>query len=889
MDYNNIHIHSHYSTLDGIPTPEEYCKKAVELGQDAVAITDHGSIAGWYELWKAAKKHNIKPIAGCEFYLVDNIHVRIMGEFKGHICLYGRTKQGIENIKKLHNMSQMLGFYNKPRIDFAMLRAHSKGIIATSACLGGHAAAFIMGNERVNEQHLKSLCRIFGKNFLLEIQPGNTPEQIKVNEALIERARLYDYHLIASTDAHYLSLKDCDLHDTYICINTKQSKAKEDRFKFNTDNNCFMSSDEVMRAFGKITNRKYKPDVITAIENTKRLTDKCIALDFKPVSVYDALPSFCGDPLEEERMFIDLCKAGMKKKGLWEKEEYLARVKSEHKIIKEFGFINYFLIVRDIINAAKENGILVGHGRGSAAGSLCCYLLGITHIDPIKYNLLFERFLSPDRKGELPDIDIDFEDRDWAVQYAKEKYGDKHVMCICTFSRLGVKNTIKDVGRVYDLDFAFLNWLTKEIGDDETIEMIRKRKILLKSPVILDYSEQLAGRIRHVGTHASGVIISSKPISDLLPVIRVKGQNGQDLIALEMDAVAELGFTKFDFLGLNTLKVLNSSLKQIEISLDDIPLDDGEVFRHFWQKNTAGIFQFESKCATNLINKIKPKDIEDIAVATALNRPGPLNSGMHELYIKNKNKPSGITYLHPLLEKVLGVTYGVIVYQEQVMQIARVLAGFTAKESNKLRKAVSKKKEDVMASIKNNFIDGCEKNDVDAEVAKTLWGQIEKFAEYGFNKSHSVSYAILAYQAMWVKYYYPGYFYAALLNIKESKDQPYIAKQAQKEGISVKVCNINKSGNHWKGSKETIYEGFAGIKGMGKNDGIFIEQNQPYDNFDDFYNKTLGSVKPGKIKLLIDSYAFISIDERRKEELLEDLEIYEKERKRKGKRERKTN
>lgn len=883
MNYNNIHIHSHYSTLDGIPTPAEYVQKAIEFGQDAVAITDHGSIAGWYSLWKATKDTPVKGVAACEFYVVDNMHVKEKGEFKGHLCLYARTLKGQENIRTLHNLAQMEGFYSKPRVDWALLRKYSDGIIATTACLGGHVAAAYL-REKLDKNpktYIEMLQRIYGKNLLLEIQPGNTERQMKVNEYLFKYSAKYGVPLIATTDAHYLTADDYDLHDTYICINTKQNVSTKDRFKFETNNNYFMSAEQMLKEFAKMTKKEYKDQVVKAIENTKKLTDRCEPIHFESLSVYDALPSFYGDTDTENRTFQQMCADGLKRIGKWEDKTYRTRAQEEYKVISEFGFINYFLVMKDVIDNAKRNGVLVGHGRGSAAGSLCCYLLGITHVDPLEYDLLFERFLSPDRKGELPDIDVDFEDRDWAIEYAKKKWGDKNVMSICTFTKMGLKNTIKDVGRAHGMDFPLTNWITSQMDElgVEDVDGVKREGLLSRNPVVLDFVEKLSGRNRNVGTHASGVIISSKPISDLLPVIRVGGKDGKDLIALEMNDVAELGFTKFDFLGLSTLKVLNGVLKQTGQSLDDIPLNDKDIYDQFLTKNMAGIFQFEAQFARRLINDIAPESIDDIAVASALNRPGPLNSGMHKLYIENKRNPSRIKYLHPLLEGILGKTYGVLVYQEQVMQIAKVLAGFSAKDSNKLRKAVSKKKADVMESIKQQFVDGCQQNSVSVAVANTLWDQIEKFAEYGFNKSHSVSYSILTYQTMWAKYHHPDIFYAELLNSKKISEHSGIIREAKRNGISVKVCNINRSGNQWSAREGCIYEGFSALKGFGEVDGTVLESirgTEEFDSFDAFYQRAKGRIKPGKIKILIENHAFIGCDDRRKEELLELLEKLKK-------------
>lgn len=854
----HLHTHTEYSLLDGQSRLENFVRTAKEKNMDSLAITDHGSMFGVVKFYKMCKKYGVKPIIGCEVYVSEKSHLRRDAKDRRyHLVLLAETQEGYHNLMKIVSESYVNGFYYKPRIDKDFLRSHSKGIIATSACLGGEVQNKIVQLDNEGAREAAGEYRdIFGPdNFFLEVQDHGMREQKLVNQELLKIHQETGLGLVATNDLHYVDREDAKVHDIVLCIQTGKTVGEEGRMKFPSDEFYLKSYEEMYELF---------KDYPEAIENTVKIADRCnVELEFGQLH----LPHF--EPPQgftNEDYLRHLCEEGVKKRyGSIEKVK--ERLDHELATISSMGYVDYFLIVWDFINYAKNQGIPVGPGRGSAAGSLVSYALSITNIDPLKYDLLFERFLNPERVS-MPDIDIDFcyERRDEVIDYVIEKYGDANVSQIVTFGTMQAKMAIRDVGRALDISYAEVDKIAKMIPNDlgmtidKALEVNKDLKQEYETSYevqrLIDYSRPIEAMPRHTSTHAAGVVITEDPVTDYVPLSR-----NQDIITTQYDMVEleELGLLKMDFLGLRTLTVIDDSIKMIkknygiDIDIDGVDLEDEKVLKIFEKSDTLGIFQFESSGMRAFLRQLKPSRFEDLVAANALFRPGPMNEIPN--FIKNKYNPDHISYIHPSLEPILKTTYGTIVYQEQVMQIVQRLAGYSLGEADLLRRAMSKKKMDVMEKERQHFIhgqvdedgnviiDGCLRRGVDEASANKIYDLMIDFANYAFNKSHSVAYAFVAFQTAFLKVYYPNEFMAALMSSvmgQSSKISLYI-HECQRMGLAMLPPNINRSYENFSVEDGKIRFGLAAIKNVGqglvKDMTYERDKNGPYANFTDFVKR----------------------------------------------------
>ncbi|HEX2223207.1 MAG TPA: DNA polymerase III subunit alpha, partial [Thermoanaerobaculia bacterium] len=837
-DFVHLHLHSQFSLLDGANRLDDVIKAAVESGQPAVALTDHGNMFGAIEFYTRAKDAGIKPIVGMEAYVAQGRHdEKIPGKgSSNHLVLLARNEAGYRNLLKLTSRSYLEGFYYKPRVDKELLRKHSEGLICLSACLKGEVNEKIVHRqEKEAEAAACEFREIFGaENYFLEMQDHGIPEQQLANEVVRRISQRTGIPTVVSNDCHYLRKDDAHAHDVLLCIGTQKSFADTDRLRYASDNFYMKSAEEMHRIFPKDS---------AAIERTVGVAERCDLVI--PTGTFH-LPEF---PVPEgytlQSYFEKVVREGLEKrleelrprraKGLVKTPEdlYRSRLDMEIQVIQKMGFFGYFLVVWDFIRYSKEHDIPVGPGRGSAAGSLVGYALRITDIDPMQYDLLFERFLNPDRIS-MPDIDIDFcmRRRGEVIHYVGEKYGRDRVAQIITFGTLAAKAVIRDVGRVMGVPYVKVDRIAKMIPDmTKSLREVSKEEPLAseaaKDPEvkqIIEVGSRLEGLTRHASVHAAGVVITPRPLDDLVPLYKVtKGDEEQIMTQWDMTIIEKLGLLKMDFLGLRTLTVIDDAVKilrqqGIDLNLDEVPLDDPEVFKLFCEGRTSGIFQFESRGMTDLLRRAMPSKFEDLAAFNALYRPGALSVGMVEEYIQRKLGRKKVKYILPETEEILKETYGVIVYQEQVMLIAVAVAGFTMAEADTLRKAMGKKKVDVMAKMKAQFVDGAGARGKSKEKAAELWDYIEPFAGYGFNKSHSVAYAMLAYKTAYLKAHYPVAFMAAMLN-SEISSSDTIAKyvgECRNMGISMVPPDINESRYFFTVVGDSIRYGLGGVKGVGE-------------------------------------------------------------------------
>ncbi len=781
VDFVHLHLHTQYSLLDGTIRLADLFKKARDYKMPAVAITDHGNMYGAVDFYQQAYKAGIKPIIGCELYVAPRSRFDKTSEGPGetarHLIVLAKNLQGYRNLIKLTSMGFLEGFYYRPRVDKEILAKHSEGLIATSACLHGEIADWILKGDLEKAKAAASQYRdIFGEgNYYLEMMENGIPEQSLVNEKLMEISRELSIPLVATNDCHYLDRTDSEAHEVLLCIQTGKTMDDPGRMQFATDAFYLKSPDEMKQLFA------YCPE---AIENTVVIAEKCnLKLDFSQVF----LPHFeIGQGRSLDEHLQEMAKAGLEQlmpKILQAqdpslRQKYEKRLERELDIIKSMGFAGYFLIVSDFINYAKSRNIPVGPGRGSAAGSLAAYAMGITEIDPIRYGLFFERFLNPDRKS-MPDIDTDFcmEGRDEVIRYVSEKYGNDRVAQIITFGKMQAKAVIRDVGRALNMAYGEVDRIAKLVPNvlNITLEDAIKQEPRLQEEQkkndkirrLLALSRSLEGLNRHSSTHAAGVVISDKPLVERVPLC--KSPNDDIVTQFSMNDLSAAGLTKFDFLGLKTLTVIRDALKFIEegrgvkINISDIVLDDRKTFQLLSKGDTDGVFQLESRGMKEILVGMKPDCFEDIIALIALYRPGPLKSGMVQEFISRKQGKTKSTYEVPALEPILKETYGVILYQEQVMQIASALASYTMGEADTFRKAMSKKNSSEMEKEKPKFMVGALKNKIPEAKAKKIFDQMETFAGYGFNKSHSAAYAMISYQTGYLKTHYPVEFMAALL------------------------------------------------------------------------------------------------------------------------------
>ncbi len=835
----HLHVHTEFSLLDGAIRIKRMLKKAASLGMESVAITDHGNMFGAVEFYSKAIKAGIKPIIGCEAYIAPNSRKDKSPSPDGqpnayHLLLLVMDETGYRNLSRLVTLGNLEGFYYHPRIDMEILREYNAGLIAFSACLKGHVPYYLrIGRTEEAKKYASELASIFDNDrFYLEVMANKMPEQIVVNRALKELAQELSLPLVATNDCHYLNKEDAEAHDILLCIQTGKNVDDAGRLKFSNNEFYFKSEAEMASDLDEF------PE---ALDNTLNIAKRChYEMEFGQYKypVFQVQGNISLEEKLEKEARVGLEKRLIRKEALDGplsaelKKEYKDRLTYELETIRKMGFSGYFLIVADFIDYARRSGIPVGPGRGSAAGSLTAYALKITDIDPIKYGLLFERFLNPGRIS-MPDIDIDFciKSRDRVIDYVSEKYGRESVSQIITFGTMKARAVIRDVGRSINMSYAEADRIAKLIPEglnitlDEAIEAESQLKAMEEGTDdekrLLRISRSLEGLTRHASTHASGIVISDRPLVEYLPLFR--GPNGEVMTQYTMDQVAKLGLIKFDFLGLKTLTVIQDALSLIKkttgkvVDLDEIKIEDDETFRLTSEGKTTGVFQLESSGMKELLRNLKPTVFEDIVASVALYRPGPLGSNMVDDFIKRKHGEIKITSTLPQLEEILTETYGVIVYQEQVMRIAQVLANYSLSEADLLRKAISKKKPKEMARQKERFLAGTTQNKLDINKAGHVYDLIEKFGGYGFNKSHSVAYAMIAYQTAYLKAHYPVQFMAALLTEDMGSQDKTIKNIAECKEMDIPILppDIDESQVDFAVVGESIRFGLAAVKNVG--------------------------------------------------------------------------
>jgi DNA polymerase-3 subunit alpha len=829
MKFVHLHVHTEYSLLDGAIRIDELLSKAKSYGMDAVAITDHGVMYGVIDFYKKAREMGIKPIIGCEVYVAPGSRfekIAVKGsEPAYHLVLLAQDKTGYRNLTELVSRAFLEGFYYKPRVDKELLKEYSRGLIALTACLAGEVPRYIASGDRDAAERLALEYRdIFGPdNFFLELQDNKIPEQEFINQALMEIGKRHRIPLVATSDCHYLEKTDAQVHDVVLAIQTATTLDDPKRLRFPTQEFYVKSPEEMGQAFAAV------PE---ALENTLLVAERCnVDLELGQV----LLPEFTvPEGFTPFTYLVHLCEEGLKKRyGDPVPAKIKEQVEYELKVINDMGYSAYFLIVWDFVNYARQNGIMVGPGRGSAAGSLVSYALGITNIDPLKYGLLFERFLNPERVS-MPDIDIDFcfERRNEVIEYVSSKYGKTNVAQIITFGRMMARQAVRDVGRALGWSYGDVDKIAKLIPSTPgvTLEKALSANPQLQSLAeqnkdvgsLLSFARRIEGLCRHASVHAAGVVISNQPLMNYVPLQKMN--EGEIVTQFDMDALQDLGLLKMDFLGLRTLTIIERALKiiknthQTNVDLDRIPLDDPETYRLLSRGETVGVFQLESGGMKELLKRLKPEGIEDLIAILALYRPGPLGSGMIEDFIERKHGRVKVTYPHESLASILRETYGVIVYQEQVMKIASQFAGFTLGQADILRRAMGKKKPEVMREQREKFIQGALKQGHDRNTAEEIFNLIEYFAGYGFNKSHSAAYAVISYQTAYLKAHYPTEYLAACLTSNAS-DSDKVAKfiaECKRLGIQILPPDINESlANFTVVGEGKIRFGLAAIKNVG--------------------------------------------------------------------------
>ena len=847
MQWNSLHTHTEYSLLDGSGKIKNIIKRAKEIGMKSIAITDHGVMYGCVEFYKQAVENGIKPIIGCEVYVAAKSRLIKQPDKENktyHLVLLVKNEQGYKNLMKIVSSASIEGFYYKPRTDHEFLRQHSEGLIALSACLGGEVQSYILEDNIKKAQAAALLYNdIFKDNFYLELQYHGMEQQLKVNEVLLKMSKTLHIPLVATNDVHYINKADAKSHDILLCIQTAKTVNDENRMRYFSDEFYLKTPQEMYKQFS------YIPE---ALENTVKIADEC---NFDYEFHKSKLPKF---PLPEGQDAFEylkqLCTKGIKERYSDVTKALQQRLSYELKIIKQMGYVDYFLIVWDFMNFAAKSNIMTGPGRGSAAGSLVAYTLGITKVDPIKYNLIFERFLNPERIS-MPDIDSDFcyERRAEVINYVVDKYGSANVSQIITFGTMAARACIRDVGRAMDYSYQEVDKIAKMIPMQINITIDRAldiNKDLLamyddddRVHDLIDVARSLEGLPRHTSTHAAGVVIASQPLVNYVPL-----QKNDDNIVTQftMGTLEELGLLKMDFLGLRTLTVMRDTVamlqgnRGIDIDIDHINFEDSEVYHMIGEGKTVGVFQLESAGMTSFMKELKPDCLEDIIAGISLYRPGPMSE--IPTYIKNKKNPDAIKYDTELLRPILDVTYGCMIYQEQVMQIVRDLAGYSTGRSDLVRRAMSKKKIKVMEQERKNFIHGivnekgeievagCLRNGISEVTANKLFDSMMDFASYAFNKSHAAAYAVVAFQTAYLIYYYPAEFIAAMLNtfMGDSNKVSNYLRYAKSLGIELLPPDINESYSKFTVDENKIRFGLAAVKNVGTNviDSIVKTRNQ---------------------------------------------------------------
>lgn len=889
MKYVPLHVHSEYSLLDGAIRTSELCKFAKENGMSAIAVTDHGAMYGAIELYRTAKDLGIKPIIGCEVYVYDGeLDERNPSQTElFHLVLIAKNRTGYQNLIKIVSISYVDGFYYKPRVNHKLIEKYSEGLICMSACLQGEVPQSVLkGDKKKARDIAKYYKSIFKEDYYIEIQDHGLTEQKRSNPELIAIAKELDIKLVITNDSHYLKKEDASWHDTLLCIQTNSLKSDENRFRF-SNNEFYVKTPEQLRdSFRWLDSETFEE----AITNTCEVAEKCHLIIDMGKSL---LPHYEVPKTHTIDSYLDFkIREGLEKRFEVITPEIEQRYKYELGIIEQMGFAAYFLITWDFINYAKQQDIPVGPGRGSAAGSLIAYALGITDIDPIRHNLLFERFLNPERVS-MPDIDIDFciEGRGKVIEYVTQKYGNDKVCQIITFGSLGAKNAIKAVARALNIPFAESNKITQlvpsapgiKIADALADGMELKKLYDQDSTVqkIVDEAQNIEGLKQNIGMHAAGVIISNAPLNEIVPVQPSK--EGNILTEYPMGDLEKLGLLKMDFLGLRNLTTIKKALvlikkrHNIEIDINNIALDDKPTYDLLTSGDTDGVFQLESGGMKKLVRELKPSVFEDLGALVALFRPGPLDSGMVADFVERKHGRQKVTYAHPALEPILKDTYGTIVYQEQIMQIAQVLSGYTLGQADILRRAMGKKKAEEMEKQKSGFVEGAKKNNLDEKMASDLFETMSKFAAYCFNRSHSAAYAFIAYQTAYLKTHFPIEYLSALLSsVKDDqeKTQMYIA-QAQKMGIKVLPPDINKSNAEFTPDENNIRFGLNSIKGVGTAVLEMIEserENGEFTSIADFATRvSVKCINKKTLESLIKAGAFCEFEKSRKK-LLNNVE-----------------
>ena len=893
MQFCHLHTHTEYSLLDGEASIKKLVARVKELGMDSCAITDHGSMYGVVDFYREAKSQGIHPVIGCEVYMAprsrfDKVHD--IDNKTSHLILLAENQRGYKNLIKLVSAGYIDGFYYKPRIDFEMLKEHSEGIIALSACIAGEVPkALLRGDYDEAKKIALKYAEVLGKdNYFLEIQDHGLSEQKRIIPDMLRLSEETGIGLVATNDIHYLKKEDAKYQDVLMCIQMEKKVDDPDRMKFETEEFYIKSPEEMTSLF------EYVPQ---AIENTEKIAKRCnVDFDFgtRHLPAY-AVP----DGKDAFEYLRELCQSGLEKRYSPVSDELQKRLDYELGVIKSMGFVDYFLIVWDFIHFAKNNGVMVGPGRGSAAGSIVAYSLGITTVDPIKYGLIFERFLNPERVS-MPDIDIDFapNGRQKIIDYVVEKYGEGQVAQIITFGTMKAKLAIRDVGRALDIPYAEVDKVAKLVPFDLKMTISKALDISTElhalyenDPQIkelLDTSMALEGLPRHASTHAAGVVITSEPIVNYVPL----QLNSENFITTQFtkDTVENLGLLKMDFLGLRNLTVIENAVKiikrtrGIDLNMDEIDYDCKEVYELISSGNTDGVFQLESAGMQSFMQELKPDTLEDVIAGIALYRPGPMEQIPR--YIKSKKNPKTIKYKHPLLKNILDVTYGCMVYQEQVLEIVRTLAGYSLGKADSMRRVISKKKADQMVIERKNFIygsddgdiPGCIKNGIDEQTAISIFDEINDFANYAFNKSHAAAYAFVTYQTAYLKTFYPVEYMASLISSIDDLDKinHYIAN-CKEMGIDRLPPDVNKSEDTFTVENNSIRFGLSAVKNVGRAMILNLvnerKNNGEFKTFSDFIDRMAGrDMNKRALEGLISCGAFDSMGVKRSQLLA----VYEK-------------
>lgn len=873
MNFTHLHVHTEYSLLDGAIRIKDLVKKVKDNQMTSVAITDHGNMFGAIEFYKECISNNIKPIIGCEVYVAPRSRFEKQGKIDtepNHLILLAMNDIGYHNLMKLCSIGYTEGFYYKPRIDMEVLEKYNEGLICLSACLASKVARQIVANDIAGaKETVSSFVKIFGKDrYFLELQDNKLREQILVNQNLITISKEFGIGVVATNDCHYLNSDDYYMHEVMLCIQTRKTMKDDDRMSFKTNEFYVKTKEEMNEAF------KYIPE---AIENTQKIADMCnLTINFGTT----ILPEFKIDEnITHLEYFKRMCYEGLEKRYDKERiEKAKERLDYEISVIDKMGYIDYFLIVQDFINYAKSVGIGVGPGRGSGAGSIAAYAIGITDIDPLKFNLIFERFLNPERVS-MPDFDVDFcyERRGEVIDYVTRKYGKDHVAQIITFGTMAARAAIRDVGRALDISYQKIDTVSKMVPHtinmtidkalEENKELRQMYEIDEEIREVIDLSKKIEGLARHASTHAAGVVITKNPVGDYVPLYE---NSGMISTQYTMTLLEELGLLKMDFLGLRTLTVISDTIKLVEKNYGikfsfDKEYNDKEVFKMLSDGNTEGVFQLESKGIKRVIKELKPDSIEDIIVVLSLYRPGPMDQIPR--YIENKRRKTNIIYTHKALEPILKDTYGCMVYQEQVMQIFRELAGYSFGRADLVRRAMSKKKIQVMNEERGKFISGALKNGIDEESANKIFDEMSDFAKYAFNKSHAAAYAVVAYQTAYLKKHYPHEFFAATMNslMGDFNKIPEYISECKKLGIKVLKPDINESYTKFAVVNQKIRFALVSIKNVGEGAINYIlnerNRNGKFVSFIDFVKRTAGDTVNKKcIESLIRAGCFDEIE-----------------------------